>query len=246
MNTIKTLIIFFIISAVTSCAQYKIDERTNFYSSKGFALIYEDSLYNDKIINKKIKNDKFVVLHSHLKKNSLIKIINPINEKEVEVVIQKNASYPKIFNIVLSNKIATFLELDLNNPYVEIYELKKNIKFIARESNTFDEEKKVAEKAPLNKVIMTDLSLKKTEVNVDSNNNKNFFILISDFYYEETANNLKRKLTKETNLTRYTVKKIKSNKFRLFVGPFSDFNSLKSIYISLNNLGFEDLNIYKE
>ena len=53
MNTIKTLIIFFIISAVTSCAQYKIDERTNFYSSKGFALIYEDQLYADNLVKKK-------------------------------------------------------------------------------------------------------------------------------------------------------------------------------------------------
>jgi len=32
----------------------------------------------------------------------------------------------------------------------------------------------------------------------------------------------------------------------LLVGPFNNFNALKTIYISLNNLGFEDLNIYME
>ena len=42
------------------------------------------------------------------------------------------------------------------------------------------------------------------------------------------------------------VKKIKDNQFRLLVGPFKNFNTLKSAYISLNNLGFEGLNIYQE
>ena len=36
------------------------------------------------------------------------------------------------------------------------------------------------------------------------------------------------------------------NKYRLSVGPFKNFNALKSTYISLNNLGFEDLNIHRE
>ena len=42
------------------------------------------------------------------------------------------------------------------------------------------------------------------------------------------------------------VKKINDNKYRLLVGPFNNFNALKGSYISLNNLGFEDLNIYRE
>ena len=39
---------------------------------------------------------------------------------------------------------------------------------------------------------------------------------------------------------------INDNKYRLAVGPFKNFNALKTIYISLNNLGFEELNIYRE
>ena len=39
--------------------------------------------------------------------------------------------------------------------------------------------------------------------------------------------------------------KITDTKYRLSVGPFKNFNALKSIYISLNNLGFEGINIYR-
>ncbi len=42
------------------------------------------------------------------------------------------------------------------------------------------------------------------------------------------------------------VKKINDNKYRLLVGPFENFNALKTTYISLNNLGFDNLNVYKE
>ena len=43
-----------------------------------------------------------------------------------------------------------------------------------------------------------------------------------------------------------SVRKINNKKYRLLVGPFKNFNALKTTYISLNNLGFEDLNIYKD
>jgi len=43
-----------------------------------------------------------------------------------------------------------------------------------------------------------------------------------------------------------SIKKINNKKYRLFVGPFKNFNALKTSYISLNNLGFEILNIYND
>ena len=42
------------------------------YSSKGFALIYEDFLYDDKIVNRKLNNEKYHVLHSSLKSMTLV------------------------------------------------------------------------------------------------------------------------------------------------------------------------------
>ena len=57
---------------------------------------------------------------------------------------------------------------------------------------------------------------------------------------------LKNELINKTNNKNIYVKKISDNKYRLMAGPFNNFNALKSIYISLNNLGFENLNIYRE
>ena len=74
----------------------------------------------------------------------------------------------------------------------------------------------------------------------------NFVLVISDFYYYDSAKNLKDELMKSTQTNKFSVKRINDNQYRLLVGPFKNFNALKSIYISLNNLGFEDLNIYRE
>ena len=78
----------------------------------------------------------------------------------------------------------------------------------------------------------------------DSPKIKNYIILISDFYYEDSAISLKNSLIKKTNMKNISVKKITDNKYRLLAGPFKNFNALKKTYISLNKLGFENLNIY--
>ena len=74
----------------------------------------------------------------------------------------------------------------------------------------------------------------------------NFILVIADFYYLDSANNLKKQLINQTGNSNFIVKKINNNKYRLYVGPFKNFNTLKSTYISLNNLGFENLNVYKK
>ena len=109
------------------------------------------------MINKKINNEDVRVMHSLLKVNTPIKLINPDNSKVIETKIYKKAHYPKIFNVVITKKIASILDLDINNPYVEIIEIKKNKIFVAKKTNTFDEEKKVAEKAPVDEIKMNAL-----------------------------------------------------------------------------------------
>ena len=185
-------------------------------------------------------------MHSLLKKNTIIQIINPENSKVVQTKIFKKASYPKIFNIVLSKKIATILELDIDNPYVEVFEVKKNKTFIAKEGDIFEEEKNVAEVVTVNEVEMDDLSKEQLDVKKKSDKDNNFVLAISDFYYHDSAQNLKKELMIKTKINKFSVKKINANKYRLSVGPFKNFSALKSIYISLSNLGFEDLNVYKE
>ena len=70
-------------------------------------------------------------------------------------------------------------------------------------------------------------------------------IVVSDFYYKDSAVSLKNDLSKKILLSNIFIKKINNKKYRLLIGPFKNFNALKTTYISLNNLGFENLNIYK-
>ena len=93
---------------------------------------------------------------------------------------------------------------------------------------------------------MNDITLTKKNPKKEIKKKKNFIISISDFYYRESADSLSIDLKKKTNLKNISVKKINNNKYRLLVGPFKNFNALKTTYISLNNLGFEQLNIYNE
>ena len=250
MNLKKIILLLTFFLQLSSCVDYKTnktvqDKAKIYYSSSGFALIYEDILHKQKIINKKLDNEVVVVMHRLLKINTPIKIINPVNSKNIETRINKKANYPKIFNVVISKKIASILELDLNNPFIEIVELKKNKTFIAEEGNIFDEEKNVAAKAPVDEIEMNNLTMNQSKIEKKTERS-NFILVISDFYYIDSANNLKNELDKKTNIDNISVKKINNNQYRLLVGPFKNFNALKDTYISLNNLGFEGLNIYKE
>ena len=260
MNLAKKIILLCFILLLGACANYETNKskqkkEKKFYSSAGFALIYNDGLFeiggidkklnNNEIVDNKLNNEQIISMHTSLKKNTFIKIINPETSTVVETKIFRKANYPKIFNIVLSKKIATILELDIDNPYVEIFEVKKNKTFIAKESNTFKEEKKVAEVAPVNEVKMDDLSEEQPEKK-KINKKNNFVLVIADFYYYDSAISLKMELEKKTQISKFSVKKINDNKYRLSVGPFKNFNALKLTYISLNKLGFEDFNIYRE
>ena len=71
-------------------------------------------------------------------------------------------------------------------------------------------------------------------------------MVLGDFYYEESALNLKNELISKIELKDISIKKVKQNQYRLFVGPFKNFNTLKVAYISLNKIGFDDLNIIRE
>ena len=241
--------LFLFIILLASCADYngtnsKTAKQKKYFSSSGFALIYSDKYFNDSVVNKKINNDEIVVMHSSLRLNTPVKIINPLNSKEIETKIHKKATYPNIFSVVISSRISFILNLDINDPFVELVEIKKNKKFIAKKSNTFEEEKNVSDKAPVDEVKMDVLSNQDNEVQKEIETN--FNILINDFYYFDSANSLKNSLINKIKDKSIKLKKINNNKYRLYAGPFKNFNTLKKTYISLNNLGFDNLNIYKE
>ena len=251
MKFYNIIVINLFILFLSACADYKSVSKTgkkekSFYSSTGFALIYNESLYEQKVINKKINNEDIYVVHNFLRKNTPIKIINPDNSKFILTKVSKRSEYPKIFNVLITEKIAKVLSLDDNNPFVEVYEVKKNKTFIAKESNTFEEEKNVAQSAPVDEIEMQDLSAVKSKNKKTKITKYSYFLMIGDFYYPESAKKLKEELLKKVKTDKFFVKKIGKNTHRLGLGPFKNFKALKSTYISLNNLGFEHLDIYKE
>ena len=251
MKLTKIIITLTSIVLLYSCADYKTQQaregvEKNYYFSKGFALVYNEDLYYQKVVNKKFSDEKYGAMHNLLKVNTSVKIINPSNSKFLDIKISKKANYPKIFNIVLSRSVAFALELDMENPYVEVFETKKNKTFVAKEGNTFEEEKNVSKKVPVDEVKMDDLTKVEIKTKKKLDKKSNFILVISDFYYEDSANNLMKELVKKTKINNISVKKINDKKYRLFAGPFKNFNALKTTYISLNKLGFENLNIYRE
>ena len=248
---INKIHILFIFIFLYSCAGYEKnksakDDKKIYYSSSGFALIYEDFLYENKTISKKINNEHILILHSTLKNYTPVRITNLKNSKSLETKVYKKANYPKIFSVVVTKKIASILDLDIENPFVEIIEIKKNKKFIAKEGNIFDEEKKIANTAPVDEIEMDDLSASEIKENREVPKKEKFMIVVSDFYYKDSAVSLKNDLSKKILLSNIFIKKINNKKYRLLIGPFKNFNALKTTYISLNNLGFESLNIYNE
>ena len=110
----------------------------------------------------------------------------------------------------------------------------------------FEEEKNVASKAPVDEITVDNLIKDELITKKKLIKKNNFELVIADFYYINSANNLKNELIKKININNISIKKINDNKYRLLVGPFKNFNALKTTYISLNNLGFAGLNIYRE
>ena len=154
------------------------------------------SILNQKTINTNITFEG-VGLHTGINSKVTIKPSPPntgIVFRRIDLK-KNNLVYPNIFNVVISKEIASILELDPDNPYVEINEIKKNRTFVAKESNTFDEEKNVAEKAPIDEVKMDVLSKDTPEIESKTKKNKKYTLIISDFYYLDSANNLKDELT---------------------------------------------------
>ena len=247
--SLKHIFFFFFI---ISCVQNNITvEKTDItkktlYTSTGFALIYNNNLYQKKLIGKKMSNKEYQILHLTLKPNTYVKISNPENQKSIIAKVKYKTFHPIIYNSVISKVIADDLGLDEINSYVKIVEVKKDNFFIAKKSKTFDEEKNVANKAPVSDINIQNISLNIKKKNVKKViSKKKFVIIIGDFYFKETALNLKNKLFDENKIDSIYMKKISDNKFRVASGPYKTFVNMKNDFFILKNLGFEHLDIIK-
>jgi hypothetical protein len=228
------LVIFFFLS---SCANYTSNlEKKSGYSASGF-------VYIEKNISSNLENRKFFILHNKLKAGTKVKVVNPINKKSLEIIINKKTKYDNFYKAVISKSIAEELELSFELPFVEINEIKSNKSFIAKKAITQFEEKKIANKAPINQININNISKKKTSVKPKK---KNYSILVTDFYNFSSAEFLKGKLSailKDSNYKLIYIKKINEKKYELLMGPYNTINKLKNDYIVLADSNFEDLDI---
>ena len=237
------VIAFFLYSCETTSSKKNIKIKfENKYKNIGFALVYNEKLNDIKKIDQRSLN----IYHKTLRKRSLVKITNPKNGKSLLAEVKSNnVKFSNFYNSVLSSRIAETLELDFNEPYIEIIAITKNSTFVAKKSKTFDEERSVAEKAPIDGIQINDLNLKKTK---KKENKKSFFsysIKVADFYYRETANLMVQRIKEETKLKNLSIIKLSATNFRVLIGPFNDIKSLKDSFEKMNSLNFENLEILK-
>ena len=235
---------FFLVSCVEDIKLINKDNtlKRKAFTSKGFALIYNGDLFKEGIIKKKINNREFFVLHKFIKPNVFVKIYNPKNSKTVIAKVKYNTSYPVIYNSVITTRIAEQLELNYEDPYIEIIEIKKNDTFISKKAKTFEEEKNVANKAPVTDININLISSepKKTKVQIKKNK---YIINIGEYYYLDSAKIVKNRIINEANLSNIKIKKLSENKFRVYAGTYSLFNAMKNTYFAISKLGFEQLDV---
>ncbi len=217
----------------------------NPFINKGFSLIYSDKFYDNKIISKKINERSLVIFQKNLKKNTIVKITNILNDKSVIATVGSDAEYPLFNNAVLSLRIADEIGLNENEPYVEILEILEDALFIAKRAKTFEEEKKVADKAPVNNIDISDLNIKEKNTKNELNEKFSYKIKIADFYFNDTALLLVNRIIKETKIRDAKIKKINEKKYRVYAGPFNNINSLQKSFNDISILEFENIEIIK-
>ena len=233
---------FFLISCVQipnelNKNEIKLEKK---YSNSGFALIYDESL--NKI--KKLDDRSLMIYHKSLKRKSTVKITNPKNDKSlIAEVKSNNQKFSDFYNSVISKRIAEDLDLDFNEPLLEITLVSRDSAFIAKKSKTFEEEKKVAEKAPVDGIQIKDLNSTPKKKKKNKKLKFSYSIKLADFYYKSSAKTMISRIKNETNIKNSRIQQLSKTKFRVLIGPFNDIKSLKESYEKLRPMNFENLEI---
>jgi hypothetical protein len=248
----KNLVILVWILLLAGCNEYGLNEKSIkypsmlIYKNSGFALVYEDKLKKNKKISKKIDNRSLLIFHKTLKKNSFVKITNPVNGKTIIAeIISNNVIFSDFYNSVITKRIVEELSLNLKEPYIDLVLISQNSTFIAKKAKTFDEEKNVAEKAPVDGITIDNLGTNKKEKEIKASKFL-YSIKVADFYYKESANSMIDRIKNETNLKDPLIKKLSKTKYRVLLGPFNDIKKLEDSFNEIKILNFENLEIIKD
>ena len=186
-----------------------------------------------------------IIFQKNLKKKTLVKITNILNNKSLIANVGKKSKYPHFNNSVVSLRIAQELQLDLKEPYIEIISIPENSMFVADRAKTFNEEKEVADKAPVNSISINNLTKVKTKEKKIVSKKFLYSIKIADFYFNKTALLMIDRIKNETKINEPKIRKISEKKYRVYLGPFNSINSLQNSYNDINILGFENIEIIK-
>ena len=243
------IILLFIISAcsTSNVTNNKVKPlNKSKFQNKGFALVYSNDLFKKKIISKKMDDRSLIIFQKNLKKGTTVKIKNILNDKTILAKVGKKSQYPLFNNSVISDRISKEIDLDPNEPYIEIFEILNNSSFVAKKAKTFDEEKKVADKAPIDSISVNDLNSDVSK-KIEKENEKKFdyTIKIADFYFKDTALSMIDRIKKETPVDDFGIKKLSNTEYRVYLGPFYSINSLQKAFNDINVLQFENIEIIK-
>ena len=249
----RIFLIILLISLLSGCNTYKKSNKPILltseqkYKNTGFALIYNDQLIKNNKVSKKIDNRSLLIFHKLLKNNSFVKITNPINQKTIIAkVVSNNVKFSDFYNSVITLRIAEELSLNINEPFINLVLISQNSSFIAKKAKTFDEEKNVAQKAPIDGIQIDNLGSDiKREKKIIEDDVFLYSIMVAEFYYKNSAENMINRIKNETNLDNYIIKKLSKTKYRVLIGPFNDIKKLEESFNKVKLLSFENLIIIK-
>ena len=214
----KFSIIFFLI--VSSCSNYTNYNKKNFsYSAKGFA-------YVEKSASDKVRGDNLYISHNTLKLGTKIRITNPNNKISLVSSVKKKIKYDNFYKVLLSKGFAEKLKLNVDFPYVEINEVKINKSFVAKKAITDNAEKKIANKAPVDKININNLLDKKKLI---LSKEKTYSIIVAEFYNLESAKLLKKRLVKilvNSNYQLIYINRKSDKSYELLLGPYNTIKKL--------------------
>jgi len=205
-------------------------------------------LFKKKIINKKLNDRDLLVFQKNLKKDTTVKITNQINNKSIIAKVKSNSKYPNFYNSVISNRIAIEIDLNFDEPFILIESVDQNSVFYAGKAKTFEEEKNVANKAPVEGVNIINISTSNESKKKDTKITKkfNYIIKIASFYYIDSAKLVKERIMTETNIKNVNIDQLSTNNFRLSIGPYKSLKKLKIDFEKMETLYFENLELIKQ
>ncbi len=243
------LFLFFLSSCSTPIVEVKdITEKKvlrNVFVNKGFGLMYNEDLYKNKKVTRRIDDRSLIIFQKNLKKDTKVKITNLLNNKSVLARVGGNSQYPAFYNSVVSKRIFDELELNKNEPYIEILEIIEGSTFIAKKAKTYEEEKQVADKAPVDGISINNLGSTEVKEKIDKKIKYDYIVKVADFYYLKSAKNMKKKIVEETSIKKVSILKISANNYRVFLGPFKDLSLIKKAFDDMNIINFENLEIIR-